>query len=625
MKLYKVVSAAMAIAFAFISCQKIQSLEEKPAMFTESSGQTIPTAITAGTRHESFDRLPLDLSWEAQYKLNTNAFSISADKPKIGPGAAKFILYPDAVVGLKNRCQLNYFSYDSLGTESTYSFYVRIPNSWADRPANNDVMLASFNASPNPAKGETWNNIPITEPLIQFKYHAEGGKSVLQLWQGLNSVKAYEGKIWTQTMMSQTPITKESWFKISIRIKWSVNNDGYVYATINDQSWTSRTAVRTMSNFIPAFFKIGLSRNTPANVPENVISAFFDDVTISSTGPNRINSKVIAQNLTNPWDLAWGADNYVYFTERLGSISRINLSTNAVTKLITLTDVGVRATGGLLGMTLHPQFPQQPYLYATYYYNKGGKGKYTQKVVRFTLSANKLINPFVVIDNISSGVPTHHGSRLLISNNFLYITTGDGGGGADGKSAQDLHSLIGKVLRINLDGTIPSSNPIAGSPIWSWGFRNSQGLAFANNRIYSSEHGPDNDDEINIIEKGRNYGWPTVMGYCDNATETNFCSVNNVRQPIKAWTPTIAPCGLEYYPSAGSITQWRGSLLLCTLKNERLMQLKLSSDGSAITETKEYFTNTYGRLRDICVSPKGTVYVCTDNDTNDKIIEISAQ
>nr|AIA10635.1 glucose / Sorbosone dehydrogenase [uncultured bacterium] len=338
-----------------------------------------------------------------------------------------------------------------------------------------------------------------------------------------------------------------------------------------------------------------------------------------------MSSRVIAQNLVNPWDLAYGADNNIYFTERLGTISRINLATNVITKMITLPDVSVRATGGLLGLCLHPQFPTQPYLYATYFYKKVSTGKYTQKVVRFTVSGAKLINPFVVIDNISSGVPTHHGSRLLINNNFMYITTGDGGGLADGMSAQDLHVLVGKVLRVNLDGTIPSTNPIAGSPIWTYGFRNSQGLVAANNRIYSAEHGPDNDDEINIIEKNRNYGWPVVNGYCDLSNETNFCSVHNIKQPIKAWTPTIAPCGLEYYPATGSIAQWRGSLLLCTLKNERLMQLKLSADGSGITETKEYFTNTYGRLRDICISPKGTVYLCTDNDINDKIIEITPQ
>ncbi|MEO8583980.1 MAG: PQQ-dependent sugar dehydrogenase, partial [Flavitalea sp.] len=561
----------------------------------------------------------------SQYKPNANAFKISTESIKFGTGSAKFILYPDAIIGLKNRAQLNYFPNDSLGTETTYSFYVRIPGYWVDHTANSDMMLVSCNASPNPAKGESWNNMPITEPLVQIKYHATGGKSYFQLWQGLNTVKLYEGKIWKQVMVGQTPLTKDTWYKLSVKVKWSVNNDGYVSATVNDQAWASKTAVRTMSNAIPAFFKMGLSRNPPANNPINICSAFYDDLTISTVGANRINSRVIAQNLTNPWELAYGADNNIYFTERLGTISRINPATGVVTKLITLTDVGVRATGGLLGMVLHPQFPQQPYLYATYFYNKGGTGKYTQKVVRFTLNANKLINPFVVFDNISSGVPTHHGSRLMISGNFLYITTGDGGGGANGMSAQDLHSLTGKVLRINLDGTIPATNPIAGSPIWSYGFRNSQGLVFANNRIYNSEHGPDNDDEINIIEKGRNYGWPTVMGYCDKISETNFCSANNVRQPIKAWTPTIAPCGLDYYGNTGSITQWRGSLLLCTLKNERLMQLKLNADGSGITETKEFFTNTYGRLRDICISPKGTVYLCTDNDINDKIIEITAQ
>jgi len=201
----------------------------------------------------------------------------------------------------------------------------------------------------------------------------------------------------------------------------------------------------------------------------------------------------------------------------------------------------------------------------------------------------------------------------------LFITTGDA---SDQSRPQNLNSVNGKILRLNLDGTIPSDNPIPGSPVWSYGHRNAQGLVFANHIMYNSEHGPDTDDEINIIEKNRNYGWPNVRGFCDQSGEQNFCSSHNVKEPIKAWTPTAAVCGLDYYNS-NLIPQWKNSLLCVALKNARLYQMKLNGSFNAITETNEFFTNVFGRLRDICTAPDGKVYFCTSNGGNDKIVVVS--
>ena len=117
---------------------------------------------------------------------------------------------------------------------------------------------------------------------------------------------------------------------------------------------------------------------------------------------------------------------------------------------------------------------------------------------------------------------------------------------------------------------------LPGNPYWSFGHRNPQGLVFANNILYSSEHGPDTDDEINIIEKGRNYGWPTVQGFCNECGEQSFCTANNVKEPIKAWTPTAAVSGMDYYNN-NLIPQWKNSLLVVALKNARLYQLKLDN------------------------------------------------
>ena len=159
--------------------------------------------------------------------------------------------------------------------------------------------------------------------------------------------------------------------------------------------------------------------------------------------------------------------------------------------------------------------------------------------------------------------------------------------------------------------------------MWSSGHRNPQGLIFANNKYYSSEHGPAIEDEVNIISKGRNYGWPNVIGPCDGS-ETSFCNSNNVAEPIwSSGNNTIAVCGIDYY-NHDRISSWKNSILMTTLKDQSLRQLKLSADGNSVASTSIYYKNEFGRLRDICISPDGKVYLSTSNgNNNDKIIEIS--
>jgi len=334
-------------------------------------------------------------------------------------------------------------------------------------------------------------------------------------------------------------------------------------------------------------------------------------------GAVEIKDSVIVSNLNFPWEILCGPDNFIWMTERGGKISRVNPATGAVSSVLTITEVESTGEGGLLGMVLHPDFASTPQVFVVYDYDNGSG--YKEKVVRFDYNGTTLNNPFTIIDNISAS-NIHNGSRLAISPDLkLFITTGDA---SDPANAQNVSSKNGKILRVNLDGTIPADNPVAGNPYWTWGHRNPQGLVFANNKLYSSEHGPNNDDEINIIEKGRNYGWLNVQGFCDQTSEQGFCQSNNIKEPIKAWTPTIATCGLDYY-NHDLIPQWKNSLLLATLKDSRLYQLKLDDGFSNITTTNEYFTNKYGRMRDICISPGGKVYICTSNGGNDKIIEIT--
>lgn len=330
-----------------------------------------------------------------------------------------------------------------------------------------------------------------------------------------------------------------------------------------------------------------------------------------------IEIKVLTQGLSQPWELIWGPDNFIWMTERDGKVSRVDPATGNATIIADIDEVVSRGEGGLLGMALHPDFSTVPEVFLAFNYLKAGE--YTEKVLKYTYNGTVLVNPVILLDNIEAS-NIHNGSRLLISpDKKLFISTGDA---ANQPSSQDMNSVNGKILRLNLDGSVPGDNPFAGNAIWSLGHRNAQGLVFANNTLYSSEHGAGSDDEFNIINKGKNYGWPDVEGFCDESDERSFCAQHNVVEPLKAWTPTLAVCGIDFYNN-DQIPQWKNSVLMTTLKDNTLYQLKLNTAGDKVEEMKEILRGTYGRLRDVCVAPDGKVYVATGNGNNDKIIVIS--
>jgi aldose sugar dehydrogenase len=336
--------------------------------------------------------------------------------------------------------------------------------------------------------------------------------------------------------------------------------------------------------------------------------------------PSGLHDSVLVEGLHYPWELVWGPDDHIWMTERNGRISRVNPTTGKVTKLLDVPGTVARGEGGLLGMALHPRFADTPHLFVACNY-EGPKG-YQEKIIRYTYNGTALVDPLVIFDNIEAAY-IHNGCRLLIlPDHTLLFSTGDA---SNQGLPQDKGSVNGKFLRIHLNGSIPADNPIPGSPVWSYGHRNAQGLVLANGILYSSEHGPDTDDEVNILEKGRNYGWPKVNGFCDKGGEKAFCRANNVQEPLYAWTPTIAVCGLGYYGD-GPIVQWRHSLLMATLKDATLYQLQLDGSGKTIQKVDTYFSGKYGRLRDVCVAPNGKVYFCTSNgDKEDRLIVVSAR
>ncbi len=331
--------------------------------------------------------------------------------------------------------------------------------------------------------------------------------------------------------------------------------------------------------------------------------------------------KILRSDLSFPWEILWGKDNHIWMTERQGKISKLDPATGNTVFSFTIDDVVPRGEGGLLGMVQDPKFLENGFLYVVYNYLDNGS--YREKVVRYTFQSNQLQTPLILIDNIPAA-NIHNGSRLWITDDAspdLYITTGDA---AVPANAQQINSLSGKVLRIKSDGSIPADNPFSSGPVWSIGHRNPQGMVMVNNKLYSTEHGPSIEDELNWIDKGVNFGWPEVNGPC-NGSEQTFCTTNNVVEPLwSTGSSTFALSGMDYYNN-DRIPTWKKSLLVTSLKNATLYVVPLSDDGLSTGTAQSFFSGKYGRLRDICVSPQGTVYLCTSNGNGtDRLIEINA-
>lgn len=337
--------------------------------------------------------------------------------------------------------------------------------------------------------------------------------------------------------------------------------------------------------------------------------------------------KIVASNLNVPLEIVWGPDNKIWIAEHSGVVSKMDPQTGNKQRLLKLTDIWQSRTAGLLGMALHSDMNKFPYVFICYTTQKDKK--YLMRLVRYKSEGDTLNDPKILMEIPAAN--GHNGSRLLVKEGILYWATGDALSLTD---SQNPKTPNGKILRMNADGSVPSDNPMKGNLVWAWGFRNIQGMVFSKNGLlYTSEHGDATDDEINLIGKAKNYGWPTIQGFAESVEESTFKGLHNTVDPLKAWTPTIAPAGLDYY-SSDKIPALNNSLLLVTLKGKSMRALKLDNDGKKIINEQVYFENKFGRIRDICVSPSGDIYLATSNrdwnpvsgfpiPADDRIIKIS--
>jgi len=328
-------------------------------------------------------------------------------------------------------------------------------------------------------------------------------------------------------------------------------------------------------------------------------------------GSTTLTESTLISSIDLPWEILWGPDDFVWVTSRKGTVTRVNPETGSSSVILTKAVMN-DGTGepGMLGMVMHPDWNNIPRVFIVYCLGSSWNG--TEYLSSFDWNGTALINEQVLLTLPAGGI--HNGSRLLIlPDNTLLMTTGDTGDG--GSSSQNLSSLNGKTLRINLDGSIPSDNPMPGSYVYSFGHRNPQGLCTGpGGLVYSSEHGQSTNDELNIIQPNRNFGWPNVEGDCNTASEISYCNTNDVAEPIFTWTPCVAVNGMEYY-NHPAIPEWQNSILLSVLgglgaQYERLSVMHLSDNGTTVLSEDQYFSNFNQRIRDVCVNPiTGAVYM----------------
>lgn len=444
--------------------------------------------------------------------------------------------------------------------------------------------------------------------------------------------------------------------------------------------WLLRTVVASCSLVLAL---VGVAASAPASEPAQ----------------EPFSSRVLATGFGNPWEIAWGSDGFLWVTEQdTGRLSRVSPSDGSKTTLLDIPEVFQTDPGaqdGLLGMALDPNWSHGRrfrHIYVAYAYDADPSQATVDpqmKIRRYTYSGRDqgLTDPVDLI----TGMPAsndHNSGRLIFGpDGKLYYTIGDQGANqfknackpiraqdlptADAVRARDWQTYRGKILRLNRDGSIPPDNPVIDgvrSHIYSYGHRNPQGIVFGpDERLYSVEHGPKTDDELNVIRPGRNYGWPHVLGNrddqaytyanwsaslsvpCSALTYSDYVIPSSVPQeqetdwshpdftpPIKTFFtvptgfqfldptcavpgtgfvcwPTIAPSSVDVYTSAhNGVPGWADSLLITTLKHGTVYRLKLSDTQQPTGELIPYWT-TVNRYRDIALHPDGrTFYVATD-------------
>ncbi|MBS4538955.1 PQQ-dependent sugar dehydrogenase [Clostridium sp. D2Q-11] len=353
-------------------------------------------------------------------------------------------------------------------------------------------------------------------------------------------------------------------------------------------------------------------QSTPAEESKNEdedTNEATGELSESSTEDLKYKTEIIAENLEIPWEIVPISDGRIFITERPGRV--LLLDEGEIYDIHNVEHIG---EGGLLGMDLSPDFKNNNIIYLYYTYAEGNQ--IYNRVSRFTFEENTLNNEQIILDKIP-GSQFHNGGRIKFGpDNKLYITTGDA---QQENSSQDIDTLSGKILRINPDGTIPTDNPFDSSPVFAYGLRNPQGLAWhpVSGQLFASDHGPNRKDEINLIQPGKNYGWPIIT--CDEESL-------EYENPIACYSDfTLAPSGITFLPWS-NIEET--PLYIAGLRGSMVMRVDLDNEGNFIRQ--ERLLQDLGRIRTV-IYHEYAFYIATNKtdgrgtpmEGDDKIIKVT--
>ncbi|MFB2936974.1 PQQ-dependent sugar dehydrogenase [Aerosakkonemataceae cyanobacterium BLCC-F154] len=333
----------------------------------------------------------------------------------------------------------------------------------------------------------------------------------------------------------------------------------------------------------------------------------------------------VLQGLEHPWGIAWLPDGTMLITERPGRLRVVRNGKLEPTPVTGVPEVFAVNQGGLLDVSVHPNFAENRLIYLTYAHGTEQANRTRVARARFDGKALQDVRVIFEVNRTKSG-GQHFGSRILwLPDRTMLISIGDGGnppvrldGDLIRKQAQNLQSHLGKIVRLNDDGTIPKDNPFVGnnnanSAIWSYGHRNIQGIAFdpINNQVWVNEHGARGGDELNLVQAGKNYGWPVVSysrEYSTGEPVSAQKSQPGMVDPKTVWTPATAPSGLAFY-NGDRFPQWQGNLFSGGLVSRDVRRITLDKAGNVLSQESIAISQ---RVRDVRQGPDGLLYILTD-------------
>ena len=352
-----------------------------------------------------------------------------------------------------------------------------------------------------------------------------------------------------------------------------------------------------------------------------------EDASFASSA-GQLEVQTIASGLVNPWSLAFLPDGRMLVTERPGRIRLVTAEGQLSPPLKGVPEVFASGQGGMLDLAIDKSYAQNKTIYFCFAERTSGGSRTAVARARLNDGNGRLDDTKIIFRQegpLSSG--NHYGCRIVqAADGNLFVTLGEHFSYRD--EAQNLGNHLGKIIRIAPDGSVPPDNPFVGRAdakpeIWSFGHRNEQGLAInpASGDLWEIEHGPRGGDEVNIIGKGKNYGWP-VIGYGIDYSGAKIhasSAGDGMEQPVKYWVPSIAPSGMTFY-TAKLFPKWTGSLFSGALAGKMLVRLSLS--GNAVTGEERLLQNLNERIRDVRQGPDGALWLLTDSSAG-RILRVS--